>query len=74
MPVAPRGVSLHCPRCDWQGRWQPSSDALRWNDLPPERCPRCGADALDSAPMPAPSRLQRVWDTLRRAGGARSTR
>lgn len=46
MPVAPQSQLIQCPKCHWQQRWQPKSDALSLNDLPPERCPKCGHDAL----------------------------
>jgi len=57
MPIRPQPVSIRCPHCDWHAVWQPRSDALSHNDLPPERCPRCGTDELAADPAVPIDRL-----------------
>jgi endogenous inhibitor of DNA gyrase (YacG/DUF329 family) len=47
MPIPPQPLNIHCPRCGWHTRWQPRSDALTTEDVPPSQCPRCGNEALD---------------------------
>jgi len=67
MPVRPSPVDFRCPRCGWRTTWQPRSDALTLDDLPPTRCPRCGHRALESHSHP-PSLLASLLRLFQRGG------
>lgn len=64
MPIRPQPVSVRCPHCGWHTIWQPGSDALSYDDLPPERCPHCGTDELVANPA---GPIDRLLATLKSA-------
>lgn len=53
MPIVPPSFRQHCRACNWRGEViSPRSDALSPADFTVilEKCPRCGADDLQSEP------------------------
>jgi len=47
MPIPPRPVVIHCPRCHWQMTFAPRSDCIPAHEAPPEVCPKCGCEGLE---------------------------
>ena len=47
MPIPPRPVVIHCPRCHWQMTFAPHSDCIPAHEAPPEVCPKCGCEGLE---------------------------
>lgn len=50
MPVAPFPMEIRCPVCQWHTVWHPRSDALLPSDIPPDHCPKCGHQSLETRP------------------------
>ena len=56
MPIRPRPITYHCPKCQWSKTIQPRSDALMPGDRV-DTCPRCGHTDLEETTQNRPASL-----------------